>query len=68
MIETSIRKTSLIERVARNLIYADKGGQRWYGVYTVARHENAADSALVEKNIETFLPLMEVGIRGVELV
>jgi transcription antitermination factor NusG len=32
----------------------------WYAVYTVVRHEKAADSALKEKQIETFLPLREV--------
>jgi transcriptional antiterminator NusG len=32
----------------------------WYAVYTVVRHEKAADSALKQKQIETFLPLREI--------
>ena len=34
--------------------------RRWYAVYTVVRHEKAADLALKQKQIETFLPLREV--------
>jgi transcriptional antiterminator NusG len=34
--------------------------RRWYAVYTVVRHEKAADSALKKKQIETYLPLREV--------
>jgi len=32
----------------------------WYAVYTVVRHEKAANTALKEKQIDTFLPLREV--------
>jgi transcription antitermination factor NusG len=34
--------------------------RRWYAVYTVVRHEKAADRALKQKQIETFLPLREI--------
>jgi transcription termination/antitermination protein NusG len=34
--------------------------RRWYAVYTVVRHEKAANTALKEKQIDTFLPLREV--------
>jgi transcriptional antiterminator NusG len=34
--------------------------RRWYAVYTVVRHEKAADRALRQKEIETFLPLREI--------
>jgi transcriptional antiterminator RfaH len=34
--------------------------KEWYAVYTVVRHEKAVNSALAEKDIETFLPLREV--------
>src|SRR5919108_6069750 len=34
--------------------------KEWYAVYTVVRHEKSVNSALCEKNIETFLPLREV--------
>lgn len=36
------------------------GKRLWYAVYTVVRHEKAANAALREKKIETFLPLREV--------
>ena len=42
-----------------NLISNDKE-KHWYAVYTIVRHEKAANSALIEKDIETFLPLREV--------
>jgi len=32
----------------------------WYAVYTIVRHEKAVDTALREKEVETFLPLREV--------
>jgi len=31
----------------------------WYAVYTRARHEKRVEQRLVEKNFETFLPLVE---------
>jgi transcription antitermination factor NusG len=34
--------------------------REWYAVYTVVRHEKTVNSALSEKNIDTFLPLREV--------
>lgn len=34
--------------------------RRWYAVYTVVRHEKAADNVLKEKLIDTFLPIREV--------
>lgn len=34
--------------------------KNWYAVYTIVRHEKAVNSALLEKDIETFLPLREV--------
>ncbi len=34
--------------------------KEWYAVYTVVRHEKSVNSALCEKNIETFLPVREV--------
>lgn len=42
-----------------NLINNDKE-KNWYAVYTIVRHEKAVNSALLEKDIETFLPLREV--------
>lgn len=34
--------------------------RRWYAAYTIVRHEKAANSALKQKQIETFLPIREV--------
>jgi transcriptional antiterminator NusG len=34
--------------------------RNWYAVYTMVRHEKKVNEALVEKSIETFLPLREV--------
>ncbi len=34
--------------------------RNWYAVYTTVRHEKKVNEALVEKGIETFLPLREV--------
>lgn len=42
-----------------NLINNDKE-KNWYAVYTIVRHEKAVNSALLEKDIDTFLPLREV--------
>ncbi|MGH7890184.1 MAG: UpxY family transcription antiterminator [Thermodesulfobacteriota bacterium] len=40
--------------------FSTPSGKEWYAVYTVVRHEKAVNSALAEKEIETFLPLREV--------
>ncbi len=32
----------------------------WYAVYAIVRHEKAVNTALINNNIETFLPLREV--------
>ena len=32
----------------------------WYAVYTIVRHEKAVNSSLINKNIDTFLPIREV--------
>lgn len=37
--------------------------KNWYAVYTIVRHEKAAGNALVEKGLETFLPLRKVTSR-----
>ncbi len=42
-----------------NLINNDRE-KNWYAVYTIVRHEKAVNSALLEKDIDTFLPLREV--------
>ena len=34
--------------------------ESWFAVHTRARHEKKANRALTEKNVETFLPLIEV--------
>ena len=38
-------------------------GKDWYAVYTVVRHEKTVNSSLLEKSIDTFLPLREVASR-----
>ncbi len=49
------------KRTANNFNSASISLNReWYAVYTVVRHEKAVNSVLVQKNIETFLPLREV--------
>jgi len=37
-----------------------QGSENWFAVHTRARHEKKANSALVEKNVETFLPTREI--------
>lgn len=32
----------------------------WYAVYTIVRHEKSVSAALVQKDIDTFLPIKEV--------
>lgn len=32
----------------------------WYAVYTIVRHEKSVNSALLEKDIDTFLPIKKV--------
>ncbi|MBI2485757.1 MAG: UpxY family transcription antiterminator [Deltaproteobacteria bacterium] len=40
--------------------FSTSSTKEWYSVYTMVRHEKAANLALAEKDIETFLPLREV--------
>lgn len=37
--------------------------KNWYAVYTIVRHEKSAGNALLEKGIETFLPLRKITSR-----
>lgn len=32
----------------------------WYAIYTIVRHEKSVNAALLEKNIDTFLPIKKV--------
>ncbi len=36
------------------------GGRLWYAAHTRSRHEKTVHTALVERNVETFLPLAKV--------
>jgi len=37
-----------------------QGAECWFAVHTKARHEKKTNCALIEKNIETFLPIREI--------
>lgn len=34
--------------------------QSWYAIYTIVRHEKSVNSALIEKNVDTYLPIKKV--------
>lgn len=51
MIDTAIQKEMLVEQVIN---------KEWYALYTVVRHEKTVNSALAQKDIETFLPFREI--------
>lgn len=53
MVESSIERAKLATE-------CERADMRWYALYTVVRHEKAADRALKQKQIETFLPLREI--------
>jgi len=55
--EEGLDRKSTVNNISSNL---DSLGREWYAVYTVVRHEKAVNSALLKRNIETFLPLREV--------
>jgi len=38
----------------------DTQERSWYAVYTIVRHEKSVNTALIEKNIDTFLPIKKV--------
>lgn len=62
---TIVANTRSLASQNEDLVYPGEVAQEstnklWYAVYTIVRHEKSVNSLLLNKGIETFLPLREV--------
>lgn len=59
----ALRNDFILGRTEIDSGISDANTESWFAVYTKSRHEKKASWALLEKNVETFLPLREVLVR-----